>query len=119
MTDYGVLVLNNMVDAGAVKLTTDDLVRATKLSIPTIRRVMKALSDAGLVIAQRGAKGGYRLARSAGQIRILDVVQAFEGPISLTECTSEDVQRSEEHTSELQSRPHLVCRLLLEKKNKD
>src|SRR2546429_6291197 len=28
-------------------------------------------------------------------------------------------QRSEEHTSELQSRLHLVCRLLLEKKNKD
>src|SRR5436305_10914713 len=28
------------------------------------------------------------------------------------------VGRSEEHTSELQSRPHLVCRLLLEKKNK-
>src|SRR5690554_7246696 len=28
------------------------------------------------------------------------------------------VNRSEEHTSELQSRPHLVCRLLLEKKNK-
>src|SRR3989442_11671091 len=27
------------------------------------------------------------------------------------------VHRSEEHTSELQSRPHLVCRLLLEKKN--
>src|SRR5690554_7028778 len=33
---------------------------------------------------------------------------------------SEDtnILRSEEHTSELQSRPHLVCRLLLEKKNK-
>src|SRR5436305_6709613 len=28
-------------------------------------------------------------------------------------------RRSEEHTSELQSRPHLVCRLLLEKKNED
>src|SRR3989442_4698688 len=28
-----------------------------------------------------------------------------------------DIRRSEEHTSELQSRPHLVCRLLLEKKN--
>src|SRR3989442_11692893 len=28
------------------------------------------------------------------------------------------IVRSEEHTSELQSRPHLVCRLLLEKKNK-
>src|SRR3989442_3833805 len=30
---------------------------------------------------------------------------------------SQNVTRSEEHTSELQSRPHLVCRLLLEKKN--
>src|SRR3989442_7421680 len=29
-----------------------------------------------------------------------------------------DRNRSEEHTSELQSRPHLVCRLLLEKKKK-
>src|SRR5690554_531909 len=29
-----------------------------------------------------------------------------------------DIDRSEEHTSELQSRPHLVCRLLLEKKKK-
>src|SRR5690554_7783978 len=32
--------------------------------------------------------------------------------------TGNQVLRSEEHTSELQSRPHLVCRLLLEKKNK-
>src|SRR3989442_11707960 len=32
---------------------------------------------------------------------------------------SESCVRSEEHTSELQSRPHLVCRLLLEKKKKN
>src|SRR3989442_8750311 len=32
-------------------------------------------------------------------------------------ATGQGVDRSEEHTSELQSRPHLVCRLLLEKKN--
>src|SRR5690554_7474687 len=33
-------------------------------------------------------------------------------------CYGFRAERSEEHTSELQSRPHLVCRLLLEKKNK-
>src|SRR5690554_7332393 len=33
-------------------------------------------------------------------------------------CKLSVIARSEEHTSELQSRPHLVCRLLLEKKNK-
>src|SRR3712207_8083004 len=33
-------------------------------------------------------------------------------------CVTEELIRSEEHTSELQSRPYLVCRLLLENKNK-
>src|SRR3989442_9968041 len=38
-------------------------------------------------------------------------------PCALAESVPPTVKRSEEHTSELQSRPHLVCRLLLEKKN--
>src|SRR2546422_3958268 len=40
------------------------------------------------------------------------------GKILLVEDNPDDVARSEEHTSELQSRLHLVCRLLLEKKKK-
>src|SRR5687768_17910235 len=39
-------------------------------------------------------------------------------PESATVCTTIQLRRSEEHTSELQSRLHLVCRLLLEKKKK-
>src|SRR3989442_7243059 len=38
----------------------------------------------------------------------------YSGP---TDIFADETWRSEEHTSELQSRPHLVCRLLLEKKN--
>src|SRR5690554_7568738 len=38
--------------------------------------------------------------------------------VSVRIAPSAFINRSEEHTSELQSRPHLVCRLLLEKKNK-
>src|SRR5690606_42101957 len=41
-----------------------------------------------------------------------------EVPVEEPECTQENLARSEEHTSELQSRENLVCRLLLEKKNK-
>src|SRR3989442_3279428 len=39
------------------------------------------------------------------------------GDCYVVPCTGDCCVRSEEHTSELQSRPHLVCRLLLEKKN--
>src|SRR5690554_7285280 len=49
--------------------------------------------------------------------------EIHEQPRSIRDCfrgrlNVEDGWRSEEHTSELQSRPHLVCRLLLEKKKK-
>src|SRR3989442_5982254 len=47
--------------------------------------------------------------RAAGQARLADAAGHAK----------RDPQRSEEHTSELQSRPHLVCRLLLEKKRRN
>src|SRR5690554_7648640 len=46
----------------------------------------------------------------ASHARRIDVVLHSDNSLSVED-------RSEEHTSELQSRPHLVCRLLLEKKN--
>ena len=50
---------------------------------------MKALADSGLVITRRGVKGGYRIARPPSQISLRDVVEAFDGPIALTECSTE------------------------------
>src|SRR6266498_2420413 len=53
-----------------------------------------------------------------GTVRADSTVQARLGPRLLGEDLAHRRPRSEEHTSELQSRPHLVCRLLLEKKKK-
>src|SRR3712207_8555807 len=44
-------------------------------------------------------------------------VGAFSTDLHLNSCVGEDVVRSEEHTSELQSRQYLVCRLLFDTKN--
>src|SRR5690554_7434598 len=48
---------------------------------------------------------------------MLDTVENLEKKTRRRDLLVDD-ERSEEHTSELQSRPHLVCRLLLEKKKK-
>src|SRR3712207_8409703 len=48
--------------------------------------------------------------------RVLGVDVGHVGPELLPEVVADAVERSEEHTSELQSRQYLVCRLLLEKK---
>src|SRR5690554_7553220 len=53
-----------------------------------------------------------------GKARDLHVDMALEAINYQTKNPKIEYPRSEEHTSELQSRPHLVCRLLLEKKKK-
>src|SRR5690625_5315172 len=60
----------------------------------------------------------------AGKSTLIRCVNLLERPtsgkiyIEEKEATGQSLERSEEHTSELQSRGHLVCRLLLEKKKK-
>jgi len=41
------------------------------------------------VVSQRGAKGGYALARSPEEIGVNEVIEAIEGPIAVTECSDE------------------------------
>src|SRR2546422_6080532 len=57
-----------------------------------------------------------RRSKSSGKIKVL--TELTEDIAGRDVLLVEDIVRSEEHTSELQSRLHLVCRLLLEKKKK-
>lgn len=57
---------------------------ATAQSIPSkfLENILVELRHAGLVASQRGADGGYRLARPSGEITVADVIRAVEGPIA-------------------------------------
>src|SRR3989442_8795048 len=81
--------------------------RSTLFPYTTLFRSERGLSS-------HGANAGQALKRRSQRISylVLDFLRAAACPVG------ED-DRSEEHTSELQSRPHLVCRLLLEKKKKN
>ena len=56
------------------------------LPLSYLEQLVAKLRQAGLVTSVRGAHGGYRLARPAAEIEMLDVVQALEGPIAPMEC---------------------------------
>lgn len=52
-----------------------------------LAKQLQALSNAGILSADRGVKGGYRLARTASKISLLDIVLAIEGPAPAFRCT--------------------------------
>lgn len=61
---------------------------AAAMSIPErfLPRVMRELVSAGLVEARHGRTGGYRLARPADRISLLDVISAVEPPDAIPRC---------------------------------
>jgi Rrf2 family protein len=61
---------------------------AERQSIPPsfLAKILTRLATHGIVQTQRGVNGGVRLARSAGEITVLQVVEAIDGPISLNLC---------------------------------
>jgi FeS assembly SUF system regulator len=87
LTDYALLLVNAMASQPPDKRwRTDDLVVATRLPLPTVRKCLKLLVDAALVDSYRGAQGGYQLNRPTTDISLAAVIEAVEGPVQLTEC---------------------------------
>jgi FeS assembly SUF system regulator len=87
LTDYATVVLASMAQEPSRHRAAAELADKTRLSRPTVSKVLKGLQRAGLVTSSRGAQGGYRLARSAELITAAQILDVFEGPIAITECS--------------------------------
>ncbi|MDD5327595.1 MAG: Rrf2 family transcriptional regulator [Phycisphaerae bacterium] len=86
-TRYGVraaLELAANQSKGPVQIKT--IAHRQDISIKYLEQLMAILKSAGLVRSIRGAKGGYILAKPANQIKLSDVFNALEGPVTTVEC---------------------------------
>ena len=90
LTDYGTLVLAQLPLSEDGLASAGQVAEATHLSQPTVSKLLKALVRAGMVVSERGSHGGYALARAANQISAAQIIDAIEGPVAITECSSEE-----------------------------
>jgi FeS assembly SUF system regulator len=90
LADYGLVLMACLARSrgNAPQRTARDLAAQSKLPLPTVSRLLKQLSQSGLLVSQRGNQGGYTLAKDPGEISILQVLAAVEGPVALTECST-------------------------------
>jgi FeS assembly SUF system regulator len=90
LTDYGTVVLAHLAATPEAVCSSADVANATGIASPTVSKLLKSLARAKLVSSTRGANGGYRLTRSPQDISAADVIDALEGPVSITECSALD-----------------------------
>ena len=60
------------------------------IPIELMAKVLQRLVRRGLLASHQGTRGGYELARRATQISVADVIQAIDGPVTVTACSSEE-----------------------------
>jgi len=90
LTDYGIMLLTYFAGGGEAAATHNarDVAARAHLPLPTVSKVLKVLARHGLLVAHRGVKGGFSLARRPEDISVADIIHALEGPIAITECSA-------------------------------
>ena len=79
LADYGVIVATHLAAFPDHQITAGAVAAATRLPQATVAKLLKSLAHAGLVVATRGASGGYRLARERRRISLGDIVRTVRG----------------------------------------
>jgi Rrf2 family protein len=81
---HGLVYLARAPEDRAVLL--GDIAATIKVPKEYMRKIFQQLTRKHLVVARRGAKGGYRLARPPAELTLKDVVEAVEGDLPIYSC---------------------------------
>jgi FeS assembly SUF system regulator len=98
LTDYATVVLAVLAEDPSQPHSAAMLAERSRVALPTVSKVLKELQRGGLVASTRGARGGYQLSRPPAEISAVDIIDAIEGPVGLTECSTHPGQCDLEHT---------------------
>jgi len=83
--NYALRAVVRLADA-KTRVTAADIADSTNIPVGTLRHILDTLRRANLVSAQPSRRGGFLLARPSDQITVLDVIEAFEGSLEVSEC---------------------------------
>src|ERR1700758_737958 len=90
LTDYGLVLMTLIARHTHQSVhTARDLAMESRLPLPTVSKLLRELLQSGLLVSYRGIQGGYRLAREPREISLAEIIAALEGPVALTECSTD------------------------------
>ncbi len=89
-TDYALRAMTYLsVRRGDGRCTIAEVSRIEKTPKEFTAKVLKELCRLGFVQSWLGSRGGYRLTRPPGEITVLEVMEALDGPLAINDCLAE------------------------------
>lgn len=89
LSDYAIVLLSCLASRDDAPATAKAVADATQIAQPTVVKLLKMLTSAGLLNSVQGRHGGYTLARKPGEISLTEIIEAVDGPIAMTECNTD------------------------------
>jgi Rrf2 family protein len=88
--DYALMAMKHLAlrgDQGSS--SAREIAGAYDIPIELLAKVLQRLVRGGLLASHQGTRGGYQLARMPSQISVADVIQAIDGPVTVTACSTD------------------------------
>jgi Rrf2 family protein len=89
--DYALIAMKHLAQKGGAPSTSArEIAEQYDIPIELMAKVLQRLVRTGLLVSTQGTRGGYTLSRPSAAISVADVIQAIEGPFTVTACSSDN-----------------------------
>lgn len=113
LADYGTVLMVYLASRTAWLCSARDIALHTHIAVPTVSKLLKRLTAAGLLSSVRGVNGGYRLQRSASDISVASIIYALDESRGLTECSIQPNECSLQHVCHVQGNWRLISQAIV------
>jgi FeS assembly SUF system regulator len=88
--DYALIAMKHLAQkaSGSASTSAREIAEQYDIPIELMAKVLQRLVRTGLLISTQGTRGGYTLSRPSRSISIADVIQAIDGPFTVTACST-------------------------------
>jgi Rrf2 family protein len=89
--DYALIAMKHLATRpDHASVSARDIAEGYDIPIELMAKVLQRLVRSGLLASHQGTRGGYQLARPAGRISVADVIEAIDGPVNVTACSTDE-----------------------------
>jgi Rrf2 family protein len=89
--DYALMAMKHLaIRPDSASASAREIAEQYDIPIELMAKVLQRLARRGLVTSHQGTRGGYRLAKAASVISVADIIQAIDGPLTVTACSTDE-----------------------------